>query len=113
MRGANCRSKTSVSCSIGTTRVAPRIPAVTIVTFSDFECNHCRDANIELKRIYGEHPDDIRIVFKNYPLDMACNENMTRPNFLALVQGGGHGPLRGRARSVLGDARRDLRVFPL
>jgi protein-disulfide isomerase len=60
----------------------PVDPAVTIVTFSDFECNHCRDANIELKRIYQSHPDDVQIVFKNYPLDMSCNENMTRPNFL-------------------------------
>jgi protein-disulfide isomerase len=60
----------------------PDEPAVTIVTVSDFECNHCREANIELKRIYRDHPDDVRIVFKNYPLDMSCNENMTRPNFL-------------------------------
>jgi len=60
----------------------PEDPEVTIVTFSDFECNHCRDANNDLKRIYQEHSDEVRIVFKNYPLDMACNENMTRPNFL-------------------------------
>lgn len=60
----------------------PTDASVTIVTFSDFECNHCRDANVELKRIYERHPDDVQIVFKNYPLDMSCNENMTRPNFL-------------------------------
>jgi protein-disulfide isomerase len=60
----------------------PKDAAVSIVTFSDFECNHCRDANIELERIYRQHPDRVQIVFKNYPLDMSCNEKLTRPNFM-------------------------------
>lgn len=60
----------------------PEDPAVSIVTFSDFECNHCRTANLDLKSLHERYPDHVRIVFKNYPLDMACNENMTRPNFL-------------------------------
>ncbi len=60
----------------------PEDAAVSIVTFSDFECSHCRDANMELKGLHQRYPDDVQIVFKNYPLDMSCNENMTRPNFL-------------------------------
>ena len=60
----------------------PEDAAVSILTFSDFECQHCRDANMELERLRQRYPEDVQIVFKNYPLDMACNENMTRPNFL-------------------------------
>ncbi|GMR21994.1 MAG: hypothetical protein BMS9Abin37_0317 [Acidobacteriota bacterium] len=56
--------------------------AVSIVTFSDFECPYCQDAAVELASIYERYPDDVQIVFKNYPLDMSCNPNMPQPGHL-------------------------------
>lgn len=50
--------------------------AVSIAVFSDFECPYCKDASTELRRLYELYPDDIRLVFRNYPLDQSCNENM-------------------------------------
>lgn len=55
---------------------------VTIVEFSDFECPYCKDASVALGSVYERYQGDVRLVFKNYPLDQACNENMTRPNHL-------------------------------
>jgi len=41
---------------------------ITIVEFSDFECNFCGRATSTLKRIETAYPDKVRIVFRDYPL---------------------------------------------
>lgn len=43
-------------------------PLVTIVQFSDFECPFCSDAGQTLERLVTEHPQDVRIVFRNHPM---------------------------------------------
>jgi protein-disulfide isomerase len=43
---------------------------VTIVVFSDFQCPYCARLVPILKRLMENNPDDIRIVFKNFPLDI-------------------------------------------
>jgi len=62
--------------------LGPEDAAVSIVAFSDFECPYCRDANVELVSIHERYPDDVQIVFKNYPLDISCNANMKQPGHL-------------------------------
>ncbi len=42
---------------------------LTIVEFSDFECPHCAAAHPILERLVHEHEGDVRVVFKNYPLE--------------------------------------------
>jgi len=46
---------------------------VTIVEFSDFACTHCAAAHTALKGVLERHPDDVRIIFRHFPLDTACN----------------------------------------
>ncbi len=41
---------------------------ITIVEFSDFQCPYCADATENLKKILEEFPDQVRVVFKNFPL---------------------------------------------
>lgn len=41
---------------------------VTIIEFTDFECPYCARANETLQQIFKKYPDDVRLVFKNYPL---------------------------------------------
>lgn len=60
----------------------PEDAAVSIVVFSDFECPYCQEASGELEALAAAYPDDVRIVFRNYPLDTACNENMKQPGHL-------------------------------
>lgn len=43
---------------------------VTMVVFSDFECPFCKHATATFERILIEHPDDVRLVWKDLPLPM-------------------------------------------
>jgi protein-disulfide isomerase len=41
---------------------------ITIVEFSDFECNFCSRASATLKRVESTYGDKVRVVFRDYPL---------------------------------------------
>jgi protein-disulfide isomerase len=49
-------------------RGAPMAP-ITVVEFSDFECPHCAHAHPILEQLVREHDGDVRVVYKNYPLE--------------------------------------------
>ena len=42
---------------------------VTIVEFSDFQCPYCRDFTSTLDRVMKEFPSDVRVVFRQLPLN--------------------------------------------
>ncbi|MGD0611571.1 MAG: peptidylprolyl isomerase [Anaerolineales bacterium] len=42
--------------------------AVTILVFSDYQCPACRYVAEVLKQIYQTHPDDVRLIYLDYPL---------------------------------------------
>jgi protein-disulfide isomerase len=42
---------------------------MTIVEFSDFQCPYCSKAVAETKEILRRYPNDVRLVFKQFPLD--------------------------------------------
>lgn len=58
--------------------LGPADAPVTIIEFSDFECPFCRGANDQLREVAERYPSDVRLVFKNFPLDMACNADVTQ-----------------------------------
>ncbi|MEC8022706.1 MAG: redoxin family protein, partial [Myxococcota bacterium] len=49
---------------------------VTIVEIADFECGFCRMLSARLKRVKEKWKDQIRFVFKFYPMDGACNPRL-------------------------------------
>lgn len=51
---------------------------VTIVEFADFQCGACATAHRTLKQLKSEFGDRILVVFKNFPLDQACNDGINR-----------------------------------
>ena len=53
----------------GPSRGNPNAP-VTIVEFSDFECQFCGRAVETLKKVEDKYGDQVRIVFRDYPLPM-------------------------------------------
>ncbi len=57
--------------------LGPADAPVNIIEFSDFECPFCRLANIQLMEVVERYPSEVRLVFKNFPLDMACNADVT------------------------------------
>ncbi|MEX2223831.1 MAG: thioredoxin domain-containing protein [Candidatus Rokuibacteriota bacterium] len=46
----------------------PAAAPVTIYEWSDYECPYCRRAQEVLRRLQGEFPDTVRLVFKDFPL---------------------------------------------
>jgi len=50
---------------------------VTIVEFSDFQCPACGQAFRDLHEVLARRTD-VRLVFRNFPLDSSCNEAMPR-----------------------------------
>jgi uncharacterized membrane protein/predicted DsbA family dithiol-disulfide isomerase len=59
--------------------IGAREPSLTIVEFSDYECPHCRAAHKAIRVLAAKHPDEIRLVHRHLPLDMACHPQLKRP----------------------------------
>ena len=59
--------------------IGAKTPAITIVEFSDYECPHCRAAHKAIRVLAARYPDEIRLVHRHFPLDMACNPRIPRP----------------------------------
>lgn len=47
----------------------PANARVTLVEFSDFQCPYCSKAVAESKALMRQFPNDVRLVFKQFPLD--------------------------------------------
>lgn len=58
--------------------LGPETAPLTLVEFSDFECPFCRGGAAAVKELLEQHPASVRVVFKNLPLDTACNDGMTQ-----------------------------------
>lgn len=48
--------------------IGPKTAPITIIAFSDYQCPFCKRADDTLNELRDIYGDDIRIVFKNYPL---------------------------------------------
>lgn len=59
--------------------LGPEDALVTLVEFSDFQCPYCRTAANGVHDILREFPNEVRLVFKNFPLDIACNDGLSKP----------------------------------
>ena len=46
---------------------------ITIVEFSDFQCPYCKMAAVSLNTVLNRYPNDVRVVFRNFPLNVECN----------------------------------------
>jgi protein-disulfide isomerase len=60
-------------------RRGPDDALFTLVVFSDFQCPACQRVGEMLQEISQKYRDRVRLVFKNYPLDNACNTSVQRP----------------------------------
>jgi protein-disulfide isomerase len=54
--------------SEGFPSMGPSDAPVTIVEFSDFECPYCSRLAKTIKRVAGDYPDSVRLVFRQFPL---------------------------------------------
>jgi protein-disulfide isomerase/uncharacterized membrane protein len=59
----------------------PATAPVTIVVFSDFLCDRCREASQYLEVVAANHRRDVRVVYRQLPGEIACNPNaLTSPH---------------------------------
>lgn len=50
--------------------VGPKDARVTLVEFSDFQCPYCAQAVVKLNAVLKAYPNQVKLVFKQFPLDM-------------------------------------------
>lgn len=48
---------------------------ITVLEYADFECPHCGQVAPQLKALQQMYPNDVRVIFRNYPLNQSCNTN--------------------------------------
>lgn len=49
--------------------LGPANARMTIVEFSDFQCPYCSKAVTEMKEVMRQMPKDVKLIFKQFPLD--------------------------------------------
>ena len=68
--------QTHTFASDGVPGVGPADAPVQIMVFGDYNCSHCRSFDPEALRLATTFPDEVRVLFKFYPLDGTCNRAM-------------------------------------
>jgi protein-disulfide isomerase len=48
----------------------PKVAPVTVVLFSDFQCPFCSRVEPSISQLQKAYPNDVRVIWKNYPLAM-------------------------------------------
>ena len=59
--------------------IGARDPVLVIEEFSDYQCPHCRKGHHEIRRLLQNHPEDVRLVHRHFPLDHHCNARVNKP----------------------------------
>lgn len=59
-------------------RIGPADAPIQLVVFSDFECPWCHKNAHVLDELLKQYPNQLSIVFKNFPLGKACNPLVTK-----------------------------------
>lgn len=71
----------------GSPRAGADKPIVTLVIFTDFECPFCAKAAEQIRDLVRSYPEQIAVVFKNYPLEShPMSELAARAAFAAARQ---------------------------
>src|SRR5258708_8715037 len=61
---------------------------VTLVEFSDFQCPYCSKASTQIAAILKAYPNDVKLIFKQYPLDSQPQAQISAQAALAAHQQG-------------------------
>jgi protein-disulfide isomerase len=55
--------------TLGAPVTGPANAKITLVEFSDFQCPYCSKAVLQIAATLKAYPNDVRLIFKQYPLD--------------------------------------------
>jgi protein-disulfide isomerase len=56
--------------------LGPDDAPITIIEFGDFQCGACRQAGQVLKRVTGKYTDEVRLVYRDFPLSLDSPSNL-------------------------------------
>ena len=74
----------------------PANAKITLVEFSDFQCPYCAQAVGFLNEILKAYPNDVRLVFKQYPLEIHANARISSAAALAAHAQGKFWPMHDK-----------------
>jgi protein-disulfide isomerase/uncharacterized membrane protein len=58
--------------------LGPKDAPITLIEVSDFECPFCQKVSGVVEELLTQYPGKIRVVFRHFPLDEACNPLVKR-----------------------------------
>jgi protein-disulfide isomerase len=81
----------------------PANARITLVEFSDFQCPYCAAAVGHLYDLMAKHPTDIRLVFKQFPLDTHSQAGLAAEAALAAHAQGKFWPMHDKLYATFRD----------
>lgn len=79
--------------TFGSPVTGPANARITLVEFSDFQCPYCTKAVEKINAILKAYPNDVKLIFKQYPLDSHPQAQISAQAALAAHQQGKFWPL--------------------
>src|SRR5450631_853557 len=79
--------------TLGSPVMGPANARITLVEFSDFQCPYCTKAVAQLNATLKAYPNDVRLIFKQYPLDFHPQASVSASAALAAHAQGKFWPL--------------------
>jgi protein-disulfide isomerase len=79
--------------TLGSPVTGPDTARITLVEFSDFQCPYCSKAVAQINATLKAYPNDVRLIFKQYPLDFHPEAAISAAAALAAHQQGKFWPM--------------------
>jgi protein-disulfide isomerase len=79
--------------TLGSPATGPSGARVTLVEFSDFQCPYCSKAVEKINAVLKAYPNDVKLIFKQFPLDSHPQAQISAQAALAAHQQGKFWPL--------------------
>jgi protein-disulfide isomerase len=73
--------------------LGPKDARVTLVEFSDFQCPYCAEAVVKLNAVLKAYPNQVKLIFKQFPLDIHSQAALAAAAALAAHRQGKFWPL--------------------
>ena len=88
--------------------LGPQNAPITLVEFSDFQCPYCIAATPEIKAILQAYPKDIKLIFKEYPLEIHSRAEFAATAALAAQKQGKFWPMHDAMFSAQNLSRENI-----
>lgn len=90
----------------GAPETGPDNAPITLVEFSDFQCPYCTLATPQLQAVLKAYPTQVRLFFKQFPLDMHSQAALAAAAAVAAQRQGKFWPMHDALFASHGDLRR-------